>query len=65
MFKLFLVQIWWNMRGQGIGDALKEPIFFRYFDELNLGYDISDSSTSYPFRKYLVREGQRRNFSAW
>jgi IS5 family transposase len=55
MFKILLMQRWWNLSDQGMDDALVDRISFRRFAGLSFDYDTPDSTTICRFRNHLVR----------
>jgi IS5 family transposase len=57
MFKILLMQRWWNLSDQGMDDALVDRISFRRFAGLSFVYDTPDSTTICRFRNHLVSLG--------
>jgi transposase, IS5 family len=57
MFKVLLLQRWWNLSDQGMDDALSDRISFRRFAGFSFGYDTPDSTTICRFRNHLAQRG--------
>jgi IS5 family transposase len=57
MFKILLMQRWWNLSDQGMDDTLADRISFRRFAGLSFGYDTPDSTTICRFRNHLLQLG--------
>ena len=57
MFKVLLLQRWYNLSDQGMDDALADRISFRRFTGMSFGYDTPDSTTICRFRNHLLECG--------
>ncbi len=57
MFKVLLLQRWWNLSDRGMDDALADRISFRIFTGMSFGYDTPDSATICRFRNRLMELG--------
>ena len=57
MFKVLLLQRWWNLSDQGMDDALTDRISFCRFTGFSLDYDTPDSATICRFRNHLSSRG--------
>ena len=57
MFKVLLLQRWYNLSDQGMDDALADRISFCSFAGLSFDYDTPDSTTTCRFRNHLVGRG--------
>ena len=52
MFKVLLLQRWYNLSDQGMDDALADRISFRRFVGFSFEYDTPDSTTICRFRNH-------------
>jgi IS5 family transposase len=57
MFKVLLLQRWYNLSDQGMDDALADRISFRRFAGFSFDYDTPDSTTICRFRNLLMDRG--------
>lgn len=57
MFKVLLLQRWYNLSDQGMDDALADRISFRRFVGMSFSYDTPDSTTICRFRNHLMERG--------
>jgi IS5 family transposase len=57
MFKVLLLQRWYNLSDQGMDDALADRISFRRFTGMSFDYDTPDSTTICRFRNHLLERG--------
>jgi len=57
MFKVLLLQRWYNLSDQGMDDALADRISFRRFTGMSFSYDTPDSTTICRFRNHLMERG--------
>lgn len=57
MFKVLLLQRWYNLSDQGMDDALADRISFRRFVGFSFDYDTPDSTTICRFRNHLMERG--------
>ena len=57
MFKVLLLQRWYNLSDQGMDDALADRISFRRFAGFSFDYDTPDSTTICRFRNHLMERG--------
>lgn len=57
MFKVLLLQRWYNLSDQGTDDALADRISFRRFCGMSFSYDTPDSTTICRFRNHLLERG--------
>jgi IS5 family transposase len=57
MFKVLLLQRWYNLSDQGMDDALTDRISFRRFVGMSFDYDTPDSTTICRFRNHLLERG--------
>jgi len=60
MFKVLLLQRWYNLSDQGMDDALADRISFRRFVGFSFDYDTPDSTTICRFRNHLMESGLDR-----
>ena len=57
MFKVLLLQRWYDLSDQGMDDALADRISFRRFAGMSFDYDTPDSTTICRFRNHLLDRG--------
>jgi len=57
MFKVLLLQRWYNLSDRGIEEALADRISFRRFAGFSFEYDTPDSTTICRFRNHLMERG--------
>lgn len=57
MFKVLLLQRWYNLSDQSMDDALADRISFRRFAGFSFDYDSPDSTTICRFRNHLMERG--------
>lgn len=57
MFRVLLLQRWWDLSDQGMDDALADRISFRRFVGFSFDYDTPDSTTICRFRNHLADRG--------
>ena len=57
MFKVLLLQRWYNLSDQGMDDALADRISFCRFVGFSFDYDTPDASTICRFRNHLMEKG--------
>jgi len=57
MFKVLLLQRWYNLSDQAMDDALADRISFRRFAGFSFEYDTPDSTTICRFRNHLMERG--------
>lgn len=57
MFKVLLLQRWYNLSDQGMDDALADRISFCRFAGFSFDYDTPDASTICRFRNHLMQRG--------
>ena len=57
MFKVLLLQRWYNLSDRGMEEALADRISFRRFAGFSFEYDTPDSTTICRFRNHLMERG--------
>ena len=54
MFKVLLLQRWYDLSDQGMDDVLADRISFRRFADMSFDYDTPDSTTICRLRNHLL-----------
>ncbi len=57
MFKILLLQFWYNLSDRGIDEAINDRISFRKFTGFSADENTPKHSTIYRFRNALFKKG--------